>query len=185
MNREDSNQIINIDLKNNYLALIKLTNVDNIWSNQISPEPLIKPQTHIVRLRSVSNYTVKNENYILNGNNYFLSNRIFKKDNITYEIDDNNAYLFNSNMVKANTIINNNFRIKAFYNFEKFANFTKTSEWLFRLNLSFIIQVNNEDSEENFQEYDNTILHILFKQINLDNVIIKNNNCNILKSKSS
>src|SRR5690348_3472503 len=80
--------------KNKFIfSIIRLKRPDSSWNSQIKPDPNVLPQTHLVRGRTIHNYTVKNNHYIFRGNDYFYSNPVIYNDSANYEIDDYNAFI--------------------------------------------------------------------------------------------
>lgn len=105
-NRDNSSSTVVVDVKTEQskdtvtLSIIKILNPDSDWTTQHKPDPNVPPQSHQVRARTISNYNVRNANYILKGNTYFYSYpviRTSKGDLI--ELDNLESYLFTSQYI--------------------------------------------------------------------------------------
>jgi len=73
-----NSDIFQMDLKfpensTSVLVYIVIAKVDSNWAGHIESEPLLNPQTHIVNLRTDSNFVAKNGAYALRGQKYFIS----------------------------------------------------------------------------------------------------------------
>ena len=62
-----------------FLVYIIYAKVDKDWMKQNNPKPLVSPQTHIVNLRNNNEYTAKNKNFHLKGQEYYNSGIIIKE----------------------------------------------------------------------------------------------------------
>lgn len=70
---------------------------DQSWNTQSNPDPQVLPQTHLTRLRSNENYFAANKNFVIKGDKSFFSNLLLTASkNLIFELDDLNAFLFDS-----------------------------------------------------------------------------------------
>ena len=89
---------INNNLKNiNYLIFIEGEGPDQDWGKQTNPDPNVPPQTHVVRSKLNSNYSIFNGNYTLGSNYYFYSYPMILINNQLKIIDDIDTFLYQEN----------------------------------------------------------------------------------------
>jgi hypothetical protein len=165
--------------KDNHIIYIQLVGVDNAFSSQSKPKPEIKPQGHLVRLRSITNYTVSNDNYILKGDDRFISNPIININGNYVEIDDYNAYIFNSSML---SLIDNNStkNIQTYINVTRTECSCKSNDWHFDVSVKYIYNPNNTNLDNiTLNKKDTTEFNLYNKNLNCDEVNSFNGNCDV------
>jgi hypothetical protein len=176
--------ILEIKPRENHILYIQLISIDRAFANQNTPKPEIKPQTHLVRLRTVQNYTVSNDNYILKGNDKYVSNPIMNINSTLIEIDDYNAYLLNSNMISLiDYNCNCSKNIKAIIDIKRSECSCKSSEWLFNVNVRLIYNPNEIKIDNMNLTLKETNEYTLYrKYINSDKIDNIKGNCDVLRS---
>jgi hypothetical protein len=168
--------------KENHTIYILLDEVDDAFSSQNKPKPEVKSQGHLTRIRSMPNYSIMNDNYILKGNDKFRSNPIININGTFTEVDDYNAYILNSSMI-------NLVDINSTKEFETCVKVTrndcncKTSNWLFDLSVKFIYNPNKADIDNTeLTIIDNTEYTLYNKDLNCEEINSIKGECDILTS---
>jgi len=136
-------QIMNFTISS--ISFLKFK-VDSNWANQVEPDPNVKPQTHVVRQRTVPNYNVSNDNYYLKGNTYSLSNYIVSLGSEFFEIDSIEDFLSQQECYcqsyKLNTMINyighEEKTLRSYIKPKLVKRDFKVSKWLFEFDFLFV-----------------------------------------------
>ena len=95
--------------KKGSIFFIKGEGPDQDWGKQENPDPKVKPQSHVVRSKLNSNYSIKNGNYSLKSNYYIYSYPVVAYDDGEIQIvDDIDSFFYESEIKYMELIMNSN-----------------------------------------------------------------------------
>ena len=196
-------KINNLYTKKGSVYIIRGEAPDEDWGKQESPDPNVKPQSHVVRSKLYKNYLVKNGNHTLKSNYFFYSYPIIVFDNDEkndiHIVNDVDSLFYEDEFHMMKLIINSNnkdINIDSILRFSKVNNNSNilTSENVFDVNLKIDIKLDKKKDLIKDIKNTNLISSILFlsddtsNNLNCDyNNYYNNENmifikCNILKA---
>ena len=95
--------------KKGSIFFIKGEGPDQDWGKQENPDPKVKPQSHVVRSKLNSNYSIKNGNYSLKSNYYIYSYPVVAFDDGEIQIvDDIDSFFYEKEIKYMELIMNSN-----------------------------------------------------------------------------